>query len=127
MKRYISRIYPNSRIAKETYRVRPSHAKTIVFFPFIIVSLWFLFIVLPSTRLTALWMLKENHPVELFTFCFCSLVGLKDWYWFGIQGNVESGGLYMVFMQYSQLAFSSQQWKKLHGASGSSVSRHIHS
>ncbi|MGR9087658.1 MAG: hypothetical protein ACU841_11360 [Gammaproteobacteria bacterium] len=35
-----------------------------------------LLLAVPSTRAGALWMLKENHPVELLTFAFALLAGV---------------------------------------------------
>ncbi len=50
--------------------LRPSIAKAIVFFPFIILGSFALFSALPSTRTESLWMVKEDGPVELLTFLF---------------------------------------------------------
>lgn len=46
-------------------------------FPFICVFFYALFIALPSTRSAILWTLQENHPVELLTFLFLLVGGVK--------------------------------------------------
>ena len=61
----------------ETYAITPTLAATIALGPLLgFVTLCILFAV-PATRSTALWMIKENRPVELLTFGFLLLGGAK--------------------------------------------------
>ncbi len=77
MNRVISRIGTELKIAEETYGIRSSHATMIVLFPFIVVLLFGFFMALPTTRSATGWMLEENHPVELLTFFFLAVAGIK--------------------------------------------------
>ena len=77
LNRVISRIGTELKIGEETYGIRSSHATMIVLFPFIVVLLFGFFMALPTTHSATRWMLKENHPVELLTFFFLAVAGIK--------------------------------------------------
>lgn len=71
------RIGPLLRVSEEAYAIPCSVAKGIVFSPFMIVFFYSLLLALPATRHRALLMLKENSHVELLTFAFLLLGGMR--------------------------------------------------
>ncbi len=75
--RATSRIYSELTGAERTYGIRSSHVKAIVLFPFICVFFYVLFLALPPTRSAAVWTLRENRPVELLTFLFLLVGGVR--------------------------------------------------
>jgi hypothetical protein len=73
----MSRINSPLRVAGKTYAIPCSVAKGIVLAPFMIVFLYSLLLALPATRPRALLMLEENSHVELLTFAFLLLGGMR--------------------------------------------------
>ncbi len=59
------------------YNIKPSTIKLIVIFPFITVSFIILILALPVTRTFGVRLLKENNLIELLTFLFLLLGGIK--------------------------------------------------
>lgn len=51
-----------------TYNIQPVTKNTIILAPIIIMGLCAAFLAIPGSRRATLWMLRENHPVELLTF-----------------------------------------------------------
>lgn len=54
-----------------------SFASVIALFPVASFLLFAFFIALPDTRQSTLWLLEENHPVEMLTFVFLLAGGLR--------------------------------------------------
>jgi len=52
-------------------------ALALILFPFVAIFLCSAFLALPLTRSAAAWMLKENRPVEIFTFVILIIGGIK--------------------------------------------------
>ncbi len=44
--------------------------------PLVMMALFAVFLMNPATRPTALWMLKENHPIEVLTFAIALIAGI---------------------------------------------------
>ena len=72
-----AKVYQELKFAERTYEISSSLAIVIVLFPFFISFLYGLSLVLPITRHIALWMERENHPIELLTFGFLLAGGLR--------------------------------------------------
>ncbi|MDD5323236.1 MAG: hypothetical protein PHD43_22020 [Methylococcales bacterium] len=62
--------------SEATYDIQASSKKAIIFAPVIIMFLFAVFLFIPTTRQATLWMLDENHPVELLTFVFALTGGI---------------------------------------------------
>ncbi len=54
--------------SEEANNIKTSSKNTIMFAPVIIMFLCLIFLLNPATRRITLWMLEENHPVEVLTF-----------------------------------------------------------
>jgi hypothetical protein len=74
LKQIVSNIVTALKSTEKTYGIRSRTKNAIFIAPFIIVSLQALLLLYPATRTFGLWILRENHPVELLTFAF-SLIG----------------------------------------------------
>ena len=62
--------------SEKTYDIQ-SHTKNVIMIaPIIIIFLQAVFLMLPTTRNLSLWMLEENHPVELLTFIILVVGGV---------------------------------------------------
>ena len=59
------------------YKISLLAGKAIIVFPFIIVSLYSVFLILPHTRNEAIGLLEENGPIELLTFVFAIVGGIQ--------------------------------------------------
>jgi len=63
-----------------TYRIGSASVLAIMVAPFLVLGASFVLLSATATRAAMLWMLKENHPVEILTFAlafFCSLAALR--------------------------------------------------
>lgn len=63
-----------------THRIRPGWMRVILYAPFALLGGSFLLLLARATRPAMLWMLEEDHPIELLTFVFLfagSLIGLR--------------------------------------------------
>lgn len=65
---FVSKIATALRTSEKTYNIQSQMKNAIMIAPVIIMFLQGIFLLLPGTRSLSLWMLKENHPVELLTF-----------------------------------------------------------
>ncbi|MEN8255444.1 MAG: hypothetical protein ABFR33_08240 [Verrucomicrobiota bacterium] len=66
--------------AKDTLNLPVWLNRLILYTPFFLFAAFTVFLAIPFTRSTALWVLAENHPVELATFVFflwAGVLGLK--------------------------------------------------
>lgn len=63
-----SRIEEAIQHSKATYAIRSQTAKAIIIAPILIILLQSAALLYPAIRKWGLWMLQENHPVELLTF-----------------------------------------------------------
>lgn len=62
--------------SEKLYNIQTSTKNALIYGPAIVMFLCILFFVIPQTRQATLWMLDENHPVEMLTFLFAILGGL---------------------------------------------------
>ena len=62
--------------SEATYNIQTSTKKVIIFAPIIIMFLFAVFLLIPATRQATVWMLEENHPVEILTFVFALAGGI---------------------------------------------------
>jgi hypothetical protein len=63
-----------------TYRIGSASVLAIMVAPFLVLGASFALLSATATRPAMLWMLQENHPVEILTFAlafFCSLAALR--------------------------------------------------
>jgi len=73
----IAKVYQELRFAERTYEISSSLVIVIVLFPVVISFLYSLSLMLPITRDMSLWLLAENHPIELLTFGFLLAGGIR--------------------------------------------------
>jgi hypothetical protein len=76
MRRLFSNIITALNASEETYNIRPHTKNAIISAPFIIIVFQAFFLFYPATREFGLWMLRENHPIELLTFAFFVIGGI---------------------------------------------------
>ncbi|MEN7973273.1 MAG: hypothetical protein ABFR47_05515 [Verrucomicrobiota bacterium] len=66
--------------AESTEKYSKQQGRLIRYTPFVLFAFFSVFLALPPTRSTALWLLEENHPVELATFgvfLWAGILGFK--------------------------------------------------
>lgn len=62
--------------SSRVYRIGAFSVASLLLAPFVILGASFLFLLANPTRPAMLWMLEENHPVELLTFALAFAAGL---------------------------------------------------
>ncbi|MBT8046371.1 MAG: hypothetical protein KJN67_04320, partial [Pontiella sp.] len=85
----------------ETYRIPSCIKSAILLLPFILMVLFAILLLLPSTRSVGLWLLQENHPIELGTafilFAGCAVSMVRAVKIRKVGGTFIIYGFYIVF------------------------------
>ena len=64
------------RASEQIYKIRLLMKRTIMLVPIIVILLQLILMLHPISRRASLWMLEENHPVELLTFMLFMAAGV---------------------------------------------------
>lgn len=102
MKSFFSTVNYLIKLECEKYRIPYHLAVGMLLFPMLIVLLFGLGIIFPQTRATALYMVEENHPVEILTFVFLltgSLMGLHLAWW--VKSRKQQDIIWIFFTLFS--------------------------
>ncbi len=77
MKKSPSDIRAFIKLSGEIYDISPLSINLILIIPAISLLLCMLFLLYPPTKSVTLWMLRENHPVEMLTFLAALAAGIR--------------------------------------------------